>query len=233
MLRYSLPTVMLLIALVITAPTRAEIDPELKAMGWDEILFDDKPANVFTNPPGGDGESAVNVYSEASVSVAFLDVDIDIAATPVLSWEWLSRSPDPDTDTTQKGGDDRTLAVYVAFPWQPETASFGERLQRPLVEALKGSDTPGRVLTYVWGGGAPAGEGFENPYTGKYGRMIILKEPGTALHAWHRERVDIRQDFIDAFGFEPANPVYIAVGADSDDTEIIIRAAVRDLRFSR
>ena len=174
----------------------------------------------------------MQVVSDSTVSVAFLNVDIDIAATPVLEWEWLARDPDPDTDTTRKGGDDRTLAIYVAFPWQSEHASLGEQLQRPLVEALEGSDTPGRVLTYIWGGGAPAGTGFENPYAGRYGHMIVLREPGAALGAWHPERVDVRGDFEKAFGFEPANPVYIGVGSDTDDTARRIRAEVRGLRFS-
>ena len=211
----------------------AEIGPTLKDRGWDEIVFDEKEPNSYSAPTGATppGE-AVQVVSESTVSVAFLNVDIDIAATPVLEWEWLARDPDPDTDTTKKGGDDRTLSIYIAFPWQSEHASFGEQLQRPLVEALKGKDTPGRVLNYIWGGGAPVGTDFENPYAGKYGRMIVLKEPGADLGVWHSERVDIRGDFKRVFGFEPADPVYIGVGTDTDDTASVIRAEVRGLRFA-
>ena len=222
----------LVAALLALGQAKAEVDPVLEARGWDEIVFDNLEPNSYGIPPGSlpPGE-AVQVYSESTVSVAYLNVDIDFAATPILEWEWLARDPDPDTDITKKGGDDRTLAIYVAFPWQPEEASFGEKLQRPLVEALEGSDTPGRVITYNWGGGARLGRDFENPYAGKYGRMVVLKAPGTALGTWHKERIDVRKDFIEFFGFEPANPVYIGVGTDTDDTKSIMRAEVRGLRF--
>ena len=210
----------------------AEIDPALKERGWDEILFDEKAPNSYGVPSEATphGES-VRVLSNSTVSVAFLNVDVDLEATPVLEWEWLARDPDSDTDTTKKGGDDRTLSIYIAFPWQSQHAPLGEKLQRPLVEALKGKDTPGRVMNYMWGGGAPVGWDFENPYAGKYGRMFILKDPGAALGTWHRERVNIREDFKRVFGFEPADPVYIGVGTDTDDSASVMRAEVRGLRF--
>lgn len=210
---------------------RADIDPVLKDQGWDEILFEEQPPNQFTPLPEAEGDG-IQVVSDSTVSVAFLNVDIEIEATPLLKWQWRSSNPDPDTDTTKKGGDDRTLAVYVAFPYQPEHASFGEKVQRPIIEALKGKDTPGRVLTYVWGGGAAQGQAFENPYTGGYGQMVILKEPGAALDTWYQEEVDVAADFEAAFGFPPANPVYVAVGSDTDDTQTVIRAAVRSLGFT-
>ena len=223
-----------LLALAVTATVEAEVDPVLEARGWDEIVFDNLEPNRFSVPPGSlpPGE-AVQVYSDSTVSVAFLNVEVDLAETPILEWEWLARDPDPDTDISKKGGDDRTLAVYIAFPWQLDQASFGERLQRPLVEALEGKDTPGRVITYNWGAGARLGRDFENPYAGKYGRMVILKGPDTELGTWHRERVDVHADFIEFFGFVPANPVYIGVGTDTDDTKSVMRAEVRGLRFVR
>lgn len=215
------------------AQPMAELDAELTADGWDEITFDEQPTNRFSKPAdvaGYDGLS-IDVFSDASVSVAFKTVDISLTETPRLAFSWLSQSLDPDTDTSVKGGDDRTLAVYIAFPYQPDKVSFGERVERKLVEVLKGKDTPGRVLTYVWGGGAAKGEGFENPYTGKYGHMFIINEPGTALNIWHDHNVDVRGDFMAVFGYEPADPLYIAVGSDSDDTKIEIKSSVRDLRF--
>lgn len=213
----------------------AELDEALTAAGWDEIIFDDQPSNRFAHRDEDVPGLAIDVFSEASVSVAYKPFDageIDLFRTPNLHFSWLSRHPDPDTDTTQKGGDDRTLAVYVAFPYQPDQVSFGERVERTVVEALRGKDTPGRVLTYVWGGGAEIGQSFENPYAGKYGEMIIVDAPGTALDTWHDRVVDVRADFIEAFGYEPASPLYIGVGSDSDDTETVIHTSVRGLRFS-
>jgi hypothetical protein len=210
---------------------RAGLDQALIDAGWDEILFEDAKPNQFDAIREDGRVIGVNVVSDRTVSVAFLTVDTDIRQNPVLSWQWRSELPGVDTDTTREGGDDRTLAIYIAFPWQQKEASFSEKLQRPLVEALKGRNTPGRVLTYVWGGGAALGERFENPYTGKYGAMIIRKLPSTEAGKWYGEEVDIVRDFKAAFGFEPANPIYIAVGADSDDTGVNVQAAAKNFMF--
>jgi len=212
-------------------PALADLDQQLRDSGWDEILFDDAPPNRFEAITEDNRTIGLTVSSDRSVSVAFLNVDADIGRNPVLSWQWWSKYSGVDTDTTRKGGDDRTLAVYIAFPWQQSEAGFAEKLQRPLVEALKGRNTPGRVLTYVWGGGAAEGVRFENPYTGKYGAMIILKSPAAEPGRWHTEEVDLVRDFEAAFGFKPVNPIYIAVGADSDDTGVVVAAAAKNFRF--
>jgi len=217
--------------MVATGPALAELDQALLDAGWDEILFDDATPNRFGAIMEDGRVIGLNVLSDRTVSVAFLTLDTDIQRHPVLAWQWRSDLPGVDTDTTRKGGDDRTLALYIAFPWQKKDASFSEQLQRPLIEALKGRDTPGRVLTYVWGGGAEEGERFENPYTGKYGAMIIRKNPSTEIGRWHDEEVDIARDFENAFGFAPADPMYIAIGADSDDTGVRVEAAARNFIF--
>lgn len=233
-MQYSKRLLAAFLLLVLPLEVRAELDTVLTDAGWDEIDFDDKPTNTyFATSPDVAGLS-LRVLSESSVSVAFKpfdEGDIDLEVTPKLVWSWLSSSPDPDTDTSKKGGDDRTLAIYVAFPYQPDEVSFGEKVERKLIETLRGKDTPGRVLTYVWGGGAPVGQGFENPYAGKYGQMIIVEAPGAALNTWHDKVVDVRADFISAFGYEPASPLYIGIGSDSDDTATEISAEVRGLRF--
>jgi len=217
--------------MIVVPQARAELDDALTGAGWDEILFEDAEPNQFGAITESGRVIGVNVTSDRTVSVAFLTLDTDIRSNPVLSWQWRSELAGVDTDTTRKGGDDRTLAIYIAFPWQQKEASFSEQLQRPLIEALKGRNTPGRVLTYVWGGGADLGERFENPYTGKYGVMIIRKLPSADTGRWYTEEVDIVRDFKAAFGFEPADPIYIAVGADSDDTGVRVEAAAKNFIF--
>ena len=211
----------------------ADLEDVLIDDRWDEIIFDDLSPNIFTAGDAMTGLSReIRVTSESTVSIAFRNVDIDLGATPNLSWSWFSRTSIIDTDTTQKGGDDRTLVIYVAFPYQPEEASFGDRLRRTSIELLRGSDTQDRVLTYMWGGGAARGDKIENPYTGRNGQLIYLRTPQDKPDIWYDETVNIKQDFIDAFGFAPVSPVYVGIGADSDDTQSTIKAMVKGLRFS-
>lgn len=212
----------------------AELDDALTQAGWDEITFDDAEPNRFRAIHAEHGRvEGVSLVSQESVSIAYLNVNINLDDLPNLSWQWKSITPPVDTDITKKGGDDRSLAIYVAFPYQPEHASFGEKLGRVAVEALRGKDTPGRVLTYVWGGGAERGAMTPNPYVEDYGRFIFLRTPDDAQGEWLSESVNIRSDFIKAFGFEPASPQYIGIGSDSDDTKKRIEAEVQYLEFTQ
>ena len=241
-LKSLIPPMRLMLALILAAfvsisatqPVRAALDPVLEKAGWDEITFDDQPSNQFTALDGNkpDLEGGVALESEKTVSIAFYKTDADLDKTPFLSWQWRVDTPVLNTDLKQKGGDDRSMAIYVAFPYQPEVASFGEKIKRKAIEALRGKDTPGRVLTYVWGGGAPKRRFVENPYTGEYGQMIFQRTPIDPSGQWLDEKIDLKADFIKAFGYEPASPLYIGIAADSDDTQARVKAAARQFQFS-
>ena len=217
---------------LLSDPAQAGLDTTLQQAGWSEFTFDEKRANQFTQPPGQPG--LIQIDTDNSVSLAYLRFDgqpVRLDRTPYLSFSWRRLGPAVDTDLTRKGGDDRTLAIYVAFPWQPERASLKDRLLRPFVEASEGASAPGRVLTYMWGGGTDTGVWFENPYTGKAGWMQILQPPTAEGQTWFTHQINIRADFEDRFGYPPPDPSFIAVGADSDDTAMRFSAQVRDLTF--
>ena len=225
--------VVALIALTFSMQAVADLEETLISDGWDEIEFEEKETNIFTSRNDVLGLAReIQVNSENSVSIAFLNVDIDLENTPFLEWSWQSLTPIIDTDTTIKGGDDRTLAIYVAFPYQPEQASFNDKLRRTAVELLNGPDTPDRILTYVWGGGAAIGEKVQNPYAGQNGQFIYLRTPQDDINTWFNERVNVKADFKEAFGFDPVSPVYIGIGSDTDDTNAAVKARVRNLRFA-
>lgn len=224
--------IMAVVMMVVIRPAAADLDDALTAAGWDEITFEDAATNQFSAILGAEGQvEGVEFTADDSVSIAFYNLGTDLKTAPNLSWQWQVTSPIINTDITKKGGDDRSLVVYVAFPYQPEEASFGEKLKRTAIEALKGKDTPGRLLSYVWAGGAKKGSMVENPYTGEYGVYIFLRGPSASSGEWFEEKVDVRADFIKAFGYEPAAPIYVAIGGDNDDTGKPISASVRDIMF--
>ena len=213
-------------------PVQADLTKALEEAGWSEFTFEDKPANQFLHPNGD--TDVIQVDTDKSVSIAYLPFvkkTVNLKHTPTLTFSWRRLGPAVDANLTRKGGDDRTLAIYVAFPYKPEQASLKERLLRPFVEAREGSSAPGRVLTYIWGGGE-RGRWFENPYIGKAGWVKVLQIPSDANWTWFDHQIDIWADFIDLFGCPPPAPSYIAISADSDDTGIKFSAQVRDLKFS-
>ncbi len=223
-----------IVNLSVSHSVRADIDSMLEAEGWSEFRFDDKPANQFTVVSGT--PSVIRIDTQQSVSIAYLpfpEGSIDLGQTPVLSFSWQKQGQTPDTDLTRKGGDDRIAAVYVAFPYQPENASIKDRLLRPFVEARQGKDAPGRVLTYLWGGGAKRGEWFENPYTGKAGWMQIRQLPSEPEQVWFSHEIDVAADFMNRFGYEAPSPSYIAITADSDDTDAMFSVFIKGLALRK
>jgi len=223
------------LALVVPSVSKAEIDSELTAQGWREFTFDDKAENRFRlRPDIGGRQAVIEVESRQSVSIAYLPFDkeeIDLKKTPYLAFSWQRLGRAINTDVSKKGGDDRIIAVYVAFPYQPDKASFSERLLRPLVEAKQGKDAPGRILTYLWAGGPMPGQWFENPYTGKAGYMRILQAPSAEAHQWFDHKPNIAADFKDSFGYWPPSPSYIAIASDSDDTSSHLSVLVTTPQF--
>lgn len=212
------------------APGRAlgAVDPALEAAGWTEMRFRDKPGNSYARE-GGD---TVLISSRASVSVIWRDLPADTARTPVLRWRWRVDRAVPATDLTRKGGDDRSLSVYVAFAWVPERASLLERSVRAVLGAVAGQELPGRLLTYVWGGDGQERGWFDNPYLPAGAKLRVLRDASAPLGVWLEERIDVARDFRAAFEEEPPLVERVGVGADSDDTGGTAEARVAGLGWS-
>ena len=214
-------------ALVIGFPAWAtNVDQTLLADGWLEITFDGKTPNRFSP----DGTGGIVVMSDKSVSLIRRPLSVDLDKTPLLSWRWQVTMPAPPADLSVKGEDDRSLALYIAFPFVAKEATVFERMRRSLIEAIAGDEAPGRVLTYVWGGDADRGERLRSPYFGDSGMITVLR-PANAPGQWFEERVDIASDYQRVFGSPAPDPVSIAIGSDSDDTESMVEGIVADLGF--
>lgn len=207
----------------------AALDPALVARGFEHVTFDGKTPNRFTLTPDG----AIVVESEQAVSLIQRAVEVDIRQTPILTWRWRVDQGVPPSDLTNKGGDDRSLAVYVTFPFRPGEATWLERMKRRMVEALAGGAAPGRVICYVFGGEGARGEIQPNPWFGDAGATVILRPASSARAEWFEERVDLAADYRRVFGGPPDDPTHLAISADGDDTGSRVRAVIDGLSFER
>lgn len=205
----------------------AEVDKALQAEGWEELVFDRKQANHFIARDDG----VIEVVSESSVSLLKMPLAVDIETQQTLRWRWCVIDAAPATELAIKGADDRSLAIYVAFPFIAEEATAFERIDRKIVEATVGKDAPGRVLMYVWGGDEDRGTIVDSPYFGDFGMMKILRATDTPSGQWFTENVDIAEDYRRSFGKPPPDPLYIAISADTDDTKSTANGAVMGLEF--
>lgn len=209
-----------------SAAARAGIEPGLSQSGWSELTFKDKEPNSFTAAEGG-----VRVESNKTVSLIYQPVQANINATPVLTWRWRVDAAPPPTDLTKKGGDDRAIALYVAFVYEPERAGFIEKAKRAAASITSDRPLPGRVLIYTWGGNGSANGWFDNPYLSSFSKMKVLRGPEAPLQTWIDERVDLVADHQEAFGYPPSQPTELSVSCDSDDTKVRVVSYIADINF--
>jgi hypothetical protein len=215
-------------AVVLGRPALAGLGPELAKEGWQELTFKNKQPNSFTALEGGTG---VRVESRGAVSLIYRPLQADLAATPVLAWRWRVDQAPPPTDLTRKGGEDRALAIYVAFEYDPARAGFVEKAKRAAAAIASDRPLPGRVLIYTWGGNGATRGWFDSPYIREYNKMKVLRGPEAPLGQWVEERVDLVADHQEAFGYPPTRPTELSLSCDSDDTKAPVAGAVADVAF--
>jgi hypothetical protein len=211
-----------------TRPAWAEIGPGLDKEGWKELTFKNKSPNSFSAVEGGAG---VQVESRGTVSVLYRPLEADLTATPVLAWRWRVDSAPPPTDLTKKGGEDRALALYVAFAYDPTRAGAMEKFKRAAASVTGERPLPGRLLIYTWGGDGRSRGWFDNPYLKGFSKMKVLRGPDAPLGTWVNEQVDLVADHQEAFGYPPSRPTELSLSCDSDDTKAAAAGAIADLAF--
>ena len=185
---------------------------------WQEQRF----SLFYSNDFGLKGDR-LTVRSDGTVSLVWTRLPEGLWDSRNAAWQWRVDESVPPTDLTEKGGDDRNLALYFVF--LPQGVAEQAR-DSDLKDLLDEPDV--RVLMYVWGGKHPNGAILPTPYLGERGRTIIRRNAGTGTE---REKADLAADYESAFGEPVQSLVGLAVSADSDDTDTRIEAAVSRLRL--
>jgi hypothetical protein len=172
---------------------------------------------------------AVEVISQASMSLLARPISVDLNATPVLCWRWRISATLSQADMTQKEGDDYAGRVYVSFRLPPSALGFGLRAQLALARAIWGQDIPDAAINYVWDNRQPIGTTRPNAYTDR-AQMVVLRSGDQDAGRWVWERVDVRRDVTRFFG-AGAEPVQLAITADTDNTRAATRSGFADFHF--
>ena len=185
---------------------------------WTEQRIKLLSSNDYTQ-----GEDTLSFVSENTISLLWTRLPESLAKATTASWDWSVSQSVPPTDLSQKGGDDRNIAVY--FLWVPDEVV--PELQDAEIRSLIGRDDV-RVLQYVWGGNNPVGEPIPSPYGNAETFVTIpLRQADTGEES---VTVDLLADFARAFDREnPGSLIGMAVSGDSDGTESVIEAQVSGL----
>lgn len=205
------------------------VGPDLGALNWRLLTFEGRRPTEFVGSEGGE----IEVITRASMAVLSRSISVDLRLMPCLQWRWrVDESTIPAADLSKRGEDDRPLMVSVGFPFQPDRASFWERVKYTVLRQVSGRDLPGRVLSFVWGGAGRRGDIVASPQLETAGLMRILRPNDTASGTWYDESVDILDEFTRHFGYPPPPLIEIAVLGDSDDTGTQSLGVIEGLRFS-
>lgn len=214
---------MLAVALAIPVSARAQckdIAPLHLPQAWKELTFDGIAGNQFSVDAEG-----IRIVSENSASMLY--ADIAGAMFETLSWTWSSDGDMPASDLRKKGGDDRRIAVSVAFDYRDPNESIFKKAMRGMLEAIYGAGLPGRVISYTWASGNDAGEVFDNPYSGADGKTLVLRGAGDTGQLM--ETVKPGDDYVRLFGETPPPVSFVAVFSDTDDTGTRLVSRVSNL----
>lgn len=205
---------------------RLPIQGDLGALGWREHKLPGTAPNRFLSGPSG----VVEIIADDSASFLYKDVSAMSQGRPILRWRWRVDQSSGITRLSQRGGDDRPVALHVWFPVEDQEQSLWSQAVDAIGDGL-GVPLTGWALTYVWGGTEPVGTLLDNPYLEEEGALIVLRSGDAPQGRWFSERVDLDADFRRAFGVAPPPARYVAISADFDDTMGRSRAAIADIVF--
>ena len=202
-------------------------DPSLTA--WHEVrLKSGQRPNTFRFAVW-EGVKAVEVTSQASMSLLARPITVDLAATPVLCWRWRIGATLSQADMLRRDGDDYAARVYVSLRLPASALGLGLRAQLALARAMWGQDLPDAAINYVWDNRQPVGTIRPNAYTDR-AQMVVLRSGNGDAGRWVWERVDVRRDVMRLFG-PGAEAVQLAISADTDNTQSFARSGFADFHF--
>lgn len=196
---------------------------------WREIQLNQKVARNTFRVREWDGVRAVEVVSTRAMSLLARPVEIDLRATPVMCWRWRIDAPLVKSDLLTRQGDDYAARVYVSLAIPAAQQGVVLRTQLRLARAIWGPEVPDAALNYVWDNRQPVGTVRPNAYTDR-AVMIVSRSGAADAGRWVEERRDVAADAAAQFG-QAAEPVQVAITADTDNTGESARAGFADLHF--
>ncbi|MEM7752642.1 MAG: DUF3047 domain-containing protein [Pseudomonadota bacterium] len=205
-----------------TVLTLSAATAQAQSVAFDRSWKEQGFLRLFTNDYSFRG-TQLDVVSNGTVSLVWRPVEGRLQSASSAAWRWRVTESVAPTDLTQKGGDDRNLALYFVFVDPASAAELSGANARKL---LRNPNT--RALIYVWGGNHSTGAILPSPYHPGL-RTKVLR---TAADGTFSESVDLAADYRRAFGEAKGVLVGLGVSSDSDDTDGRVRASIADLRLN-
>lgn len=204
----------------------------LQGSGWQSLTFPNIARHSHYQLVDIDGLHRVRATSSDSASGLIFRVHVDPSQYPVIRWRWKISGVYSKGDARKKAGDDYPARIYVAFAFEPQRASWWEKLRRKAAQIFYRGPLPGSALNYIWANRLPPGKIIANAFSPQ--TMMIPVETGNRHRGqWRTEQRNIVADYRKAFGHSPPPIVGIGIMTDSDNTGESATAWYGDIELTR
>jgi hypothetical protein len=221
---FTLIYILILCLCLSATPMQAE---EGKEILFHEDFFDLEAWEPFTFPKI-ERQSSYSILQEGAVS--YLRTESNSSASALLykksfdinryhrvRWRWRIENVYEKGNAAEKAGDDYPIRVYIIFKYNPDDATFGERITYGLAKTFYGEYPPHSSLNYIWGNKPQEKKIITSTYTDR-AKMIVMESGEEKANTWVDEEVNILEDYKKAFGQSPPSTASIAIMNDSDNT---------------
>jgi len=179
-----------------------------------------------------DDRVVVRAVSENSSSGLTREIKINPKEYPIVEWEWKAMNILKKGDVSKKEGDDYPARIYITFEYESSRVGLLDKAKYEGIRLLYGKYPPLGAINYIWASKAPMGTMVQNPFTEKV-MMFVVRTGEVDLNNWIRERRNIYEDFMLAFGAEPPLISGVAIMTDTDNTDESATAYFGDIIFRK
>jgi len=168
----------------------------------------------FSIPPthySSIGGRIIKAESRGSRATLYRNVGEKEKDCPVLSWRWKISNVVRSAIETRKDRFDAAARVMVVFG---KGSPFG---------AGEGGEPSGMKIEYIWASGLPKGKRFDHPGE-KDTKVIVLESGDGKAGQWVDESLNIKRDYKELFGAEPASLLAIGIQTDTDHSNEMVTA---------
>jgi hypothetical protein len=218
------PVCLLLICIMSPAPLHAGNDvvffrDDFNSLeNWKPLFFPKITEHTEYSTEMDGGESYLKTESNASASGIIFKKEFNVLEYPKVRWRWKVSNVYKKGDEEKKSGDDYPLRVYIAFKYDPDTASIGKRLKYGLIKSIYGEYPPHSSLNYIWANRWHKDRIITNTYASEV-KMVVLQTGNENAGKWIEQEINILEDYQSAFGVVPPVTASIAIMNDSDNTK--------------
>lgn len=184
---------------------------------WKPLFFPKiKQHTEYTIEKEGD-RSYLRAESDASASGIIFKKEFNVLEYPKVKWRWKISNIYKKGDEKTKAGDDYPIRIYIIFKYEPDAASFGQRIKYGIAKKIYGQYPPHSSLNYIWANRKQKERVITNAYVAE-AKMILLEAGDERAGQWVDEEINILEDYRMAFGIDPPAVASIAIMNDSDNT---------------